>query len=426
MSRIWSVVKREFNEMVRTKAFVIGTVLVPVFMIGIFALQIVFLRSGGGERSVAIVAEGDEALARAVAAALAAAPGGSDDAERTRFQVEVVPAGDAPDAVRAALVERVRAEELDGYLWLPAGVIDGAKPLYEGRNATNFDEMGRVEAAVQQAVQAVRLRNAGIDPAQVAAALARVELEAHKIGGRAASGTPAALVVLTYVVGFAVYLAVIMYGTAIARSVLEEKRDRIVEVVISSIRAEQLLAGKVVGIGAAGVFQLLIWIAFGALVQMRGGAIAARFGATMPELPDIPLSVVAVFVFFFLAGFFLYAGLFAAMGAMATTDQEAQQLQFPVILPLLVAFLMMSSVLQDPDAAVAVAGSLIPLTSPVVMPMRAVIGEVPAVQLAGSAALSLGTTLAILWLSARIYRIGILATGKRPSAKEVWRWLRTS
>ncbi|HEX7117225.1 MAG TPA: ABC transporter permease [Longimicrobiales bacterium] len=426
MSRTWSIVRREFNEMVRTKAFVIGTVLGPVFMVGVFALQVLFLRPGGGERSIAIVAEADTTLARQVAAALTAVPPELAGAKRTRFQADIVAAGGDPDAVRAALVERVQAEELDGYLWLPANVVEGGTPLYEGQNATNFEDMGRIERAVQVTVQGVRLRAAGIDPAQVAAALAPVELEARKIGGSAASGTPTALVVLTYIVGFAIYMAVILYGNATMRSVLEEKRDRIVEVVISSVRAEQLMAGKVLGIGASGVLQLAIWIGFAALVLTRGADLAARFGGSMPELPDVPLSVVGIFLFFFFAGFFLYAGVYAATGAIATTDQEAQQLQFPVIVPLIVAFMMMGSVLQDPDGVVAVTGSLIPFTAPIVMPMRAVIGEVPAAQLAGSAALVIGTTLVILWLSARIYRIGILATGKRPSAKEVWRWLRTS
>src|SRR5690606_17863334 len=146
---------------------------------------------------------------------------------------------------------------------------------------------------------------------------------------------PASLIALTYIVGFLVYMAVILYGTAAMRSVLEEKRDRVVEVVMSSIRAEELMVGKVLGIGASGLLQILIWIGFAACLLTNGDALADRLGGgAMPELPDVPLSVGGVFLFFFFGGFFLYSGIYAAMGAIATTDQEAQQLQWPVFMPL--------------------------------------------------------------------------------------------
>jgi len=425
MYRTWSVVKREFNEMVRTKAFVIGTILVPVFIVGVFALQILFMRPGGGERTIAIVAESDEALAREVAAVLGVVPPPEEARRTTRFHVEVLPVGEDPDATRAGLVERVQAEELDGYLWLPADVIDGARPLYEGQNATNMMDLARIEGAVQMTVQGMRLRSAGIDPAQVASALRPVRVEARKIGSSAASGTPASLIALTYIVGFLVYMAVILYGTAAMRSVLEEKRDRVVEVVMSSIRAEELMVGKVLGIGASGLLQILIWIGFAAFLLTNGDALADRLGGgAMPELPDVPLSVGGVFLFFFFGGFFLYSGIYAAMGAIATTDQEAQQLQWPVFMPLIVAIMMMNAVLQDPDGTTAVIGSLFPLTAPVVMPMRAVIGAVPALHLVIAALGVIATTILILWVAARIYRVGVLETGKRASAKEVWSWVR--
>lgn len=426
MSRTWPVIKREFNEMVRTKAFVAGTVLGPVFIIGIFALQILFMRPGGGERTIAIVAEGEEALAREVATVLGAVPPADEASRVTRFHVEVVSAGADPEAVRTRLVERVQAEELDGYLWLPADVIDGGRPVYEGQNATNMADLARIENAVQMTVQGTRLRSAGIDPAQVAAALRPVDIEARKIGGKAASGTPAALIILTYIIGFVIYMAVILYGNAAMRGVLEEKRDRVVEVVMSSIRAEELMVGKVIGIGGAGLLQILIWAGFGAFLLTQGDALAARLGGgPAPDLPDVPLSVGGIFLFFFFGGFFLYSGIYAAMGAIATTDQEAQQLQWPVFMPLIVAIMMMGAVIQDPDSTAAVAGSLIPFTAPVVMPMRAAIGEVPALHLIVSALGVIATTCVTLWLGARIYRVGVLETGKRASAKEVWSWVRS-
>lgn len=427
MSRTWPVVEREFTEMVRTKAFVVGTVLGPLLIVGMIALQVALARAGGGERRIAVVAAGDGAVAREVAAALAEPAPGAAGEERTRFEAEVGEAGGGdPDALRAELVRRIEAEELDGYLWLPAGVVDGEAALYEGTNATNFGELERIRAAVQMAVQGVRLRSSGIDPRRVEDALRPVPFEARKTGGKAASGTPAALFVLTYILGLATYMVVILYGNAVMRGVLEEKRDRIVEVIVSSIRADQLMTGKVVGIGGAGMLQIGIWIGFAALALAFGGDVATRLGGRPPELPDVPGSVAAVFLFFFSAGFFLYAGVYAAMGAIATTDQEAQQLQIPVILPLVVALSMMGTVLNDPSGAVAVAGSLVPLTAPVVMPMRAAVSEVPWPQLAGSAAVMLATAFAVLRIAAKVYRTGILATGKRATMAEVWRWLRST
>lgn len=428
MSRTWPVLRREFTEMVRTKAFVLGTLLGPVLMAGLMAFQILLARGGGGERRIAIVDAGGAGLAAQVVAALQAEPlRGVEREGRTRYAAATVAPGERDaDSLRAELIGRIEAEELDGYLWLPAGITAGETVLYEGKNATNFGELERIRAAVQMSVQGARLGAAGIDPAQVGSALRPVPFEARKTGERAASGTPAALFVLTYILGFAIYMVVILYGNAVLRGVLEEKRDRIVEVVVSSIRADQLMVGKVLGIGAAGMLQILIWIGFAAIALTRGGAIAERFGGALPELPAVPAGVGAVFLFFFAVGFLLYAGLYAAMGAVATTDQEAQQLQFPVIMLLIMAISMMAPVLNDPSGTAAVVGSLIPFTAPIVMPMRAAITEVPILELAGSALIIISSALLILWLAAKVYRIGILATGKRPSAVEVWRWLRTA
>ncbi|HEX7051959.1 MAG TPA: ABC transporter permease [Longimicrobiales bacterium] len=424
MSRTFTVIRREFTEMVRTKAFLIGTILGPVIMVGFFALQIVLAQSGGGERQVVVVDATGQGLGERVAAALESRSGAES---RTQFTTEVLVLGDEdPETLRAGFQERIEADSLDGYLWLPAGAVDGETVVYEGKNATNIGELERIRGAVQVAVQGTRLSAAGIDAARVAEALRPVPFDARKTGAQAASGTPIALYILTYILGFAVYMVVILYGNAVMRGVLEEKRDRVVEVVVSSIRATQLMAGKVIGIGAAGLVQIAIWIGFAAAVLMKGEAIAARFGTAMPELPAVPLSVGLIFGFFFLAGFFLYAGMYAAMGAIATTDQEAQQLQFPVIMLLLPGIMMMTPVLNDPDGAIAVAGSLIPFTAPIVMPMRAVVTGIPPLQLTGSILIVVLTMLVLLWTSAKIYRIGILSTGKRASLGEVWRWLRTA
>ncbi len=435
MSRTWAVVRREFLEMIRTRSFVIGTLLGPLFMAGMIAFQVfIATRGGGAERTIVVVDESGLQLDQVLARLLAPAPATGSES-RTRFNVEFVEASPGggggeegelgADVVHAELLARVDRGEIDGFLRIPAGVLAGEVVIYDGRNASSLIEMERLRDAVQTAVQGARLGAAGIDAGEVLIALQRVPFDARKTGGKAASGTTGALMALTYVLGFAVYIVVILYGNAVLRGVMEEKRERIVEVVVSSIRSDQLLLGKVLGIGGAGLSQVLIWAGFAALALTRGTAMATRFGGTLPELPSVPPSVGLIFVFFFATGFLLYATMYAAVGAIATTDQEAGQLQMPIMLFLILAISMMGPVMMDPTGPAAVLGSLIPFTAPIVMPMRAAVTEIPATELVGSMVLILLTVAGLLWVAARIYRIGILATGKRPALREVWQWVRT-
>lgn len=429
MSRTWAVVRREFLEMIGTRAFLFGTLLGPLFMLGLMGLQVFMAtRAGGGsERTIVVVDRSEAELGQMVGQILG---GGQGESRRATFHVEF--AGDeeasatsSDDGLRAHLQARMSEGEIDGFLWIPADVMEGGVVSYDGKNASSIADMERIRGAVQTAVQGARLAAAGIDEVAVREAMRRVPFDARNTDENAASGSAGALMGLTYILGFAVYIVVILYGNAVLRGVLEEKRERIVEVVVSSIRSEQLLIGKVLGIGGAGIFQVAIWVGFGALALTRGGDLVARLGATLPELPSVPLSVGLIFLFFFATGFLLYATMYAAVGSMATTDQEAQQLQMPVLMLLVVAISMMGSVMMDPNGTAAVIGSLVPFTAPIIMPMRAVGTGIPAVQLIGSVALIVLAVVVLLWVSARIYRIGILATGRRPTLREVWQWVRT-
>ena len=422
MSRMWAVVKREFTESVRTKSFILGTLFGPALIGAFFGIQVLMLRGEEAERSIAIVDGTGAGLGEQLAAIVGEGGGGG-----TRFRVEVLTVAEGgEEEVRARLMERVLAGELDGYLWLPPGVLAGAPALYEGKNATNFVEPNQIRGALQHAVNAARLSRSGVDPAVVAELFRPVEFEARKVGRRGATATAESAFVLAYVLAFIMYLVVVAYGAAVMRGVVEEKKDRIVELVVSSIRPGQLMLGKVLGIGGAGLLQVLIWVAFAALALNFGDDLAGRLGTQAPALPSVPGVVAVTFLWFFVAGFFLYACIYAALGAIATSDQEMQQLQFPVVLLLMAGFMMSFPVITRPDGTLGVVSSLVPFFSPIVMPVRAVVTDVPLVQLLGSALLLAGTGLVALWLAGKIYRIGILATGKRPTAAELLRWLRTA
>jgi ABC-2 type transport system permease protein len=438
MSRTGAVIRREFTEHVRSRAFLIGTVLGPLLMIGLFALQfLIITRSGGGMHRVVIADATGADLGEAVAAALEVPrPGQRGAPQRNSYEVAIEPIAPADiDEARARLEQRVLAREIDGFLMLPPDVVQDGAVRYEGENATNSSVVGDLRAGVQRAVQLERLAAAGIRVDDVEAVFQPVTIDAVKTGGRGAGGSAQAAVLLAAMMGFIVYLAVMLYGATVMNGVVEEKRDRIVELIVSSIRAQDLMLGKVVGIGAAGLLQMAIWIAAAALLLTNGAAIAGALGfgedvagsmAATQLLPRVPASVGVVLLLFFAAGFFAYMTLYAVVGALATTTQEAQQLVFPLIIPLILGVFMLMPSLENPEGKLATVGSFVPLTSPIIMPARHAMIGVSYAELAIAFALLVGFGFAVIWIGAKIYRIGIFATGKRATPAEVWRWIRTA
>ncbi|HKY59662.1 MAG TPA: ABC transporter permease [Gemmatimonadota bacterium] len=428
MRDAWTIFRREFRAFVRSRAYLLGTLFGP-FMIALFFVLPVWFMSGGAGRHVAIVDGTGRGLGDQVSTTLREPAGIEGVAARPpRFRVDVTAVarthGPLPDSLDDRYRARVAADSLDGFLWLPAGILDGAEARYVGKNATSFGEMGELRSALQRAVQVERLRRAGIEPGAVGSALRPVRLEVSKAEGGATAGTPDTIVVLTQFMAFVAYFLIILYGYAVARGVQEEKRDRIVEILMSSVRPRSIMTGKVFGIGSAGLLQISIWAGFAALAFAFGSELVGRLGVPPPQLPDVPLRVWGIFLAWFLIGFLLYASLYAAVGAISTSETEVQQLQFPVMLPLMIGFFMVFAVFDDPDGTVARAGSLIPFTSPIVMPIRDAVTGVPPPEVAASFALLVFTCVFSLWLGGRIYRVSILATGKRPSPRQLWRWMR--
>jgi ABC-2 type transport system permease protein len=438
MSRMAPIVKREFIQAVASKAFLIGTILGPLLIIGIFAVQfLIFAKGGGGTQRIAIVdATGRDIGNRVVRGVEERTTASPTFVTRATYRFEVQSAAPAErTAIGEALTARIVAKELDGFVWIPPDVITGGPVVYEGSNATNSQVTGDLRQAVQRVVQSERLRTEGIDESRLADALKPVPMEITKTGERGAVGSPIAATMLAFGMAFAIYIVVIMYGQSIMSSVQEEKRDRIVELIVSSVRARDLLVGKVLGIGGAGVLQMIIWVAAAALFLSYGAVIAGTLGAgdnvvqalsQQSVLPKVPPSIGLVFVLFFAGGFFLFATLFAVIGSIVTNAQEAQQFVFPVLLPFIVGLFIAMPAAENPNSGVAVAGSLIPFTSPMVMPVRASVAGVDWVQVGISVVLLYATAALIIWIAAKIYRIAIFATGKKPTASEIVRWLRTA
>jgi ABC-2 type transport system permease protein len=433
MSRITPVIKREFVEAVGSKSFLIGTILGPLLMIGIFVAQFMIIaKSGGGEHRVVVVDASGQGLGARVEQALENPPPRSTFVARPTFEASVEEVTEADrTTVSARLRSRVIDEELDGFLWLPVNVTSGGVAEYEGDDATNSGAMNDVRQAVQRAVQSVRLRTDGIDEGRLAAALAPVRFDAMKTAG----GNPTAARLLAFAMAFAIYTLVMMYGQSIMQAVQEEKRDRIVELIVSSVRASDLLIGKVTAIGGAGVLQMLIWVAVAAVLLSNSASVAGLMGAD-PEmvqalsqqsiLPDVTASVGVVFVLFFVGGFFLFSTLFAVIGSIVTNSQEAQQYVLTVMLPFILGLFIAMPAAENPSSTIAVAGSIIPFTSSMVMPTRVLMSNVSWAEIGLSLALLYLSALGTVWVAAKIYRVAIFATGKKPKLGELVAWLRAA
>jgi ABC-2 type transport system permease protein len=282
----------------------------------------------------------------------------------------------------------------------------------------------------------VRLEREGVRP-DVVNDIARTtfHLTSERLTERGRSGSGQAGLFAGIAIGLLLFMSIAIHGQNVMRGVLEEKSTRVAEVVISSVKPETLLAGKVVGVGAVGLTQQVAWVAIAAyLIQfltpivlkgVGGGGGAAVSGSPLGgALGGLSIGLVAVYLGYFVIGFAFYAGLYAAAGSMVNSEQEAQQAAVPVMLLLLSTWLMVNSVMLAPNGRIAVALSWLPWSSPIVMPMRLGLASVSPISVAGSMLIALLGCVAAVWLSARIYRVGMLMYGKKPSFAEVAKWVR--
>lgn len=417
------VLRREFRERVASKSFVIGTLVFPLIMVGLIMLPRL-VGSRGTERTLVVVNDGPPAVGEAFAAALSAAPASAD--ENT---YKVIPLPGPSGNVRDSLNARVDAKEIDGYVVLPADVLESGTIVFRARNVGSFAVMRELRSAGTGAVQSERLKTAGISPSAVAALIAPVRVDEARITSRGEErGGALSTFLAAYVVAFLIYLMTTLYGVAVMRSVLEEKTNRIAEVLMSAIRAPHLIAGKIIGVGSAAVAQVLIWIVIMAVVVTQSERLGDRFAlpeSVLQALRVEPMTGVLLFLFFLL-GFFLYASIFATVGAAVTSEQEAQSVQFIALLPLVSPLLFLESILNAPLGPAATTLALVPFTAPIAMPMRMASTPVPAIEIAVALALLLCGIAAVAWVAGKVYRVGILSTGKRPSLAELARWMRAA
>jgi ABC-2 type transport system permease protein len=415
------IVRREFHERVASRSFLFGTIIFPLIMIGLIMLPRL-VGSRGAERTLAVINDAGPSVGDAFAAALTVPPA---SAEENTYKV--TPVAGPFERVRDSLNARVQNKEIDGYVVLPADVLQNGTIYFRARNVGSFAVMRELRSAGTRAVQSERLKVAGITPSAVAALIAPVRVDEARITSRGEErGGALSTFLAAYVVAFLIYLMTTLYGVTVMRSVLEEKTSRIGEVLLSTVRSPQLIAGKIIGVGSAAVAQVVIWVAIMAVVVTQSERLRLRLPDSVAQALQVEPSTGVLLFLYFLLGFFLYASVFATVGAAVTSEQEAQSVQFIALLPLISPLLFLESILNAPLAPTATTLGIVPFTAPIAMPMRMASTPVPPLEIAISLVLLVAGIAAVSWVAGKVYRVGILSTGKRPTIGELVRWLRAA
>jgi ABC-2 type transport system permease protein len=438
MAKLWVVIKREYLERVRTKWFIITTIFGPVFFLVIMILPGYMTMRGMKEAQITDIhildATGtglgrrvaDRLMAQRANNPLAQVPGAQLSPATPSVVDDVQPGKLAyAESVATRLTMQKRTQ---GYLVLDSTTLLEHKARYAGRNASSLGEMALIEAAVRQSLLASGLQAAGLSAVRIdELTRVRVDMTTEKIDERGRGGSGLVSAIFGFVIALLLYMMIMLYGQNVLRGVLEEKMTRVAEVVMSSVKPDILLAGKVIGIGAVGLTQQVVWFGSAGVFIAYGAVMAKAMG--MPEmknvtLPTVSLPLAGALILFFLLGYTLYSAMFAAVGAMVGTQEEAQQAAQPVIMLLIASVIFVQPIMLNPSGKLGVVMSLIPFTAPIIMPLRMSAVQVPTLEVAGSL-VGLGLACwAAIWASARIYRVGLLMTGKRPSLKELARWIK--
>jgi ABC-2 type transport system permease protein len=432
MNKIWLIIQREYLTRVRKKSFLITTILVPVVIVGFYAVTIAISMIGSSDKQRIAVIDQANLFEGNIDA------GKKDNTDYTFIIGET----------EASFKNKYKNLGYSSFLYVPE--FDYDKPagiVIHSPSALSLSAKLKIERKVNQAIEVKRMVIARIDPEKYRAINSELSIDNTVDSGDGSKKSVAGVAFgVSFAAGFLIYIILLVYGTMVMRGVMEEKTNRIAEVIVSSVKPFQLMMGKIIGIGAVGVTQFAIWIVLMGVLQLfipllfpslfremaqqglsvnagAPGGSAGMFLMVSEGLKSINVTkILLCFIFYFIGGYLMYAAIFAAVGSVVSEDQqEAQQLVFPIMMPIIVGFVIMTRAAGDPHSSLAVFGSLFPLTSPIVM-MGRITYDVPWWQLLLSMALLIGCFLLFTWLTAKIYRTGILMYGKKVTWKEMGKW----
>ena len=431
--KLWAVFKREYLQAVRRKSFLVMTLLAPFMMAALVLIPALMATHGMGEKRVLVI-DGTGRLARAIEAL--SVPDETDEMAgaqglSTVLRIELSPANEGisspVDAALAIALKRLdvarEGDRLDGVLVIPSDVIEspGRNAVsYYARASTDWLIQRRLEHAVNRAIVRERWRIRGLDVTDLDRLEQRVDVETVRVSRAGHEKTGGEL---DYVVGFAfvalLFIPILLYGQSIMLGIVQEKSERVIEVLLSSLTATELLVGKVLGLAAVGVTQVFAWMAMGtslaSLIGTKSALDVSRF---------MRAGVFLYFILFFLLGYLIQVCIYAMGGAIANSEREARQVIMPVTLATMIPWFMVTPVLTNPESQLSVTLSLIPIFTPITMFMRVLVSEPPAWQVWLSIVATVITVWLLFKLTAKVFRVGILSYGKRPTLAELWSWVR--
>ncbi len=416
MKKIIKIIKRELLTKVFTKGFLIGTILGPVFLLGIMFGPAYFMSMSTTEPMTVRVVDYTHSLTAEITDTF------SDTLKngQPRFVFTSVSPGKY-EAEKEDYRREIENGAIDAVLIIPADVMQNESVTYIARSVSDIDLIQQLRNGISDIINGRRLKKAGFDPELVKQLTKKVNIETIKVvkGEEQARGFDQEYI-SSMVFLLILYMTIIVYGSSMMRSVIEEKSSRIIEILLSSVSSFQLMIGKLLGAGSAGLVQYIIWV---------GMAMAAFFLATanMPSVAqyiNVSPLVLFYFVLFFVVGFFTFSTLYTAVGAMCSDMQDAQSLSTPVTLLVVVPFIISFMVIKDPTSDIARILSFIPFFTPLIMFLRISLVMPPLWEILTAILINIAGVTLIMWITARIFRVGILMYGKRPTVPEIIRWIR--
>ena len=440
-NKVFTVIKREYMTRIKSKTFLFSLFLMPMLMCGMVFLS-AFLTTMQSKtkdiRKLVVIDETGE-IATPMQAAIA-------DHRTFQYKGELVyqlheESATTEEAI-IALRKRVNKKDLYAYIVIPKDVFENGEVKLFARTTTNFEVQSAVRSVISKIIRDKRFAESGYNQREVNRLMRSISFNAYAIKSSKGKtdGTEVenpfetgARIGLGYILVILLYMFVLIYASSIMRSVLEEKTTRIVEVIVSSIKPHQLLLGKLVGVCSVCITMFAIWVFFGVLLVMNIDPLLGIFGIdslptqlaeALETLTESSTGVLSYFFIYFIIGFFMYSTMFAVVGAICNSEEEAQQTMAPLTLLIIIPFIMMFYLFRVPDSTLSILLSHIPFFSPILMFMRINLLIPPFWEIALNILLMCATVLLVTIFSGKIYRVGILMYGKRPTLRELWQWSR--
>lgn len=434
MGKISVIIAREFNERVRKKSFIIMTIITPLLMLGIMVAPALLLTMSPSNEKTIYVVDKSGVVAQQLS-----------DVDNLRFV--------STDSTYQQLKTAKDEKSTYGFLVIGSDIVNKPSDVqFYCYESPGMEVEMVISSQIGAAVESIKLSHYNIE--NIETILKEVDtdvtMQSFQIDETGAEKASSALLatIMAYIFGFMIYMFVFVYGAMVMQGVIEEKSSKVLEIMVSSVKPYELMMGKILGIASVALTQLLIWCVFllvvggGAMSLFGGDAVAAattadpasaqvsammssQMTSILASLSDVWFlaKLFGAFIVFFIGGYLLYAAMFAAIGSAVDNITDAQQMQLPVTIPIVLALIVMMNVLREPNSAMAVWFSMIPLTSPIIMMARIPFG-VPTWQIVASVAILYASFIFMVWFAGKIYRVGIFMYGKKPTLKEIIRWSR--